>query len=47
MDNAQPGVKLFRYAAGNWLKNTEIAPSDPDAGGFTLLARNLDKQLLR
>jgi putative endopeptidase len=41
-----PRQDFFRYAAGNWLKNTEIAPSDPDVGGFTLLARNLDKQLL-
>jgi len=41
-----PRQDFYRYAAGNWLKKTEIAPSDPDVGGFTLLGRNLDKQLL-
>ncbi|TXH92086.1 MAG: M13 family peptidase [Pseudomonas sp.] len=41
-----PRQDFYRYAAGNWLKKTEIAPSDPDVGGFTLLAHNLDKQLL-
>lgn len=42
-----PRQDFYRYAAGNWLKKTEIAPSDPDVGGFTLLAHNLDKQLLK
>lgn len=41
-----PRQDFYRYAAGNWLKRTEIAPSDPDVGGFTLLAHNLDQQLL-
>jgi len=41
-----PRQDFYRYAAGNWLKKTEIAPSDPDVGGFTLLAHNLEKQLL-
>ncbi len=41
-----PRQDFYRYAAGNWLKQTEIAPSDPDVGGFTLLAHNLEKQLL-
>ena len=41
-----PRQDFYRYAAGNWLKKTEIAASDPDVGGFTLLAHNLDKQLL-
>ena len=39
-----PRQDFYRYAAGNWLRKTEIAPSDPDVGGFTLLAHNLDKQ---
>jgi putative endopeptidase len=41
-----PRQDFYRYAAGDWLKKTEIAPSDPDVGGFTLLGHNLDKQLL-
>ena len=41
-----PRQDFYRYAAGNWLKKTAIAPSDPDVGGFTLLAHNLDKQQL-
>ena len=41
-----PRQDFYRYAAGNWLKETEIAPSDPDVGGFVLLGHNLDKQLL-
>jgi hypothetical protein len=44
--SVDPRQDFYRYAAGNWLKKTEIAASDPDVGGFTLLARNLDKQLL-
>jgi len=44
--SVDPRQDFYRYAAGNWLKKTEIAPSDPDVGGFTLLAHNLDKQLL-
>jgi putative endopeptidase len=41
-----PRKDFYRYAAGNWLKRTEIAPSDSDVGGFTLLAQQLDRQLL-
>ena len=41
-----PRLDFYRYAAGNWLKKTEIAPSDPDVGSFKLLAHNLDQQLL-
>ena len=41
-----PRQDFYRYAAGNWLKKTAIAPSDPDVGGFVLLGHNLDKQLL-
>jgi putative endopeptidase len=44
--SVDPRQDFYRYAAGNWLKKTEIAPSDPDVGGFTLLSHNLDKQLL-
>jgi len=47
MDRAvDPRQDFYRYAAGNWLKNTEIAPSDADVGGFTQLAHRLDRQLL-
>jgi len=42
-----PRQDFYRYAAGNWLRKTEIAPTDPDVGGFTLLAHNLDTQLLK
>lgn len=41
-----PRQDFYQYAAGNWLKKTEIAPSDPDIGGFRLLAHNLNDQLL-
>ena len=44
--SVDPRQDFYRYAAGNWLRRTEIAPSDPDVGGFTLLARQLDSQLL-
>ncbi len=48
MDRAvDPRQDFYRYAAGNWLRRTEIAPSDPDVGGFTQLARQLDGQLLQ
>ncbi len=44
--SVDPRQDFYRYAAGNWIKRTEIAPSDPDVGGFTLLAHHLDTQLL-
>ncbi len=44
--SVDPRQDFYRYAAGNWLRKTEIAPSDPDVGGFTLLAHRLDTQLL-
>lgn len=44
--SVDPRQDFYRYAAGTWLKKTEIAPSDTDVGGFTLLAHHLDRQLL-
>lgn len=44
--SVDPRQDFYRFAAGNWLERTQIAPSDPDVGGFTLLARRLDVQLL-
>ncbi|MCU0940639.1 MAG: M13 family metallopeptidase, partial [Burkholderiaceae bacterium] len=44
--SVDPRQDFYRYAAGKWLERTEIAPSDPDVGGFTLLAHQLDTQLL-
>lgn len=38
---------FYRYAVGGWLDRTEIPPSEPDVGGFTQLATNLDARLLR
>ena len=42
-----PRQDFYRYAAGNWLKKTEIPATDPDVGGFSLLAHNLNDQLLK
>jgi putative endopeptidase len=42
-----PRQDFYRYAAGNWLKKTPIPASDPDVGGFSLLAHNLNDQLLK
>jgi putative endopeptidase len=41
-----PRQNFYRYAAGNWLKKTEIPSTDPDVGGFSQLAHNLNDQLL-
>ncbi|MEQ1518259.1 MAG: hypothetical protein ABL931_17400, partial [Usitatibacteraceae bacterium] len=42
-----PRQDFYHYAAGNWLKKTEIPATDPDVGGFSLLAHNLNDQLLK
>lgn len=42
-----PRQDFYRYAAGNWLKKTEIPATDPDVGGFSLLEHNLNDQLLK
>lgn len=42
-----PRRDFLRYAAGNWLRKTEIPASDPDIGGFSQLAHNLNDQLLK
>ncbi|MBN8488062.1 MAG: M13 family metallopeptidase [Burkholderiales bacterium] len=44
--SVDPRQDFYRYAAGNWLRKTEIAPAAQDVGGFTLLAEALDAQLL-
>jgi predicted metalloendopeptidase len=41
-----PRKDFLRYAAGTWLEKTEIAPTDPDVGGFRLLFHNLSDQLV-
>lgn len=41
-----PRQDFLRFASGNWLRKTAIAPSDPDVGGFRVLAHNLNDQLL-
>jgi putative endopeptidase len=41
-----PRQDFLRYAAGTWLKKTEIAPTDPGVGGFRLLFHNLSDQLV-
>jgi putative endopeptidase len=44
--SVDPRQDFYRFAAGNWLRKTEIAPSEAAVGGFTLLARQMDVQLL-
>jgi putative endopeptidase len=45
--SVDPRQDFYRYAAGNWLKKTEIAPSESTVGGFTQLAQQMDVQLLK
>lgn len=42
-----PRQDFYRYAAGNWLRKTGIPASDPDIGGFSQLAHNLNDRLLK
>lgn len=42
-----PRRDFYRYAAGSWLRRTEIPASDPDIGGFRLLFHTLNDQLLK
>jgi putative endopeptidase len=42
-----PREDFYHYAAGNWLRKTGIPATDPDVGGFSLLAHNLNDQLLK
>lgn len=44
--SVEPRQDFYHFAAGNWLRKTQIAASDPDVGGFTQLAQVLDVQLL-
>jgi putative endopeptidase len=45
--SVDPRKDFYQYAAGTWLKQTTIPDSEADVGGFTQLAYNLDKQLLK
>jgi putative endopeptidase len=42
-----PRKDFLQYAAGNWLKRTDIPASQTDASGFTQLANNLNDKLLK
>lgn len=42
-----PRKDFYRYANGAWLQRTAIPASEPDYGGFSGLAANLDAQLLK
>jgi putative endopeptidase len=42
-----PRQDFYHYAAGDWLRKTGIPATDPDVGGFSLLAHNLNDQLLK
>jgi len=44
--SADPRQDFYRYAAGQWLQQTEIPASDPDIGSFSLLGHQLDQKLL-
>jgi hypothetical protein len=44
--SVDPRQGLCQSAAGCRSRKTEIAPSDPAAGGIAPLARQLDRQLL-
>jgi putative endopeptidase len=41
-----PRKDFYRYAAGQWVQNTEIPASESDISGFTELAAKVDRQLL-
>jgi putative endopeptidase len=41
-----PRQDFYGYAAGKWMKQTEIPASEPDVSGFSLLETNLDNKLL-
>ncbi len=45
--SVDPRLDFYRFAAGHWLKKTEIPAADPDVGGFSQLGHNLNGQLLK
>lgn len=45
--SVSPRQDFYRYAAGNWLKALNIPDAEGDVSGFSLLAANLDQQLLQ
>jgi putative endopeptidase len=45
--SVDPRKDFYHYATGTWLKQTTIPDNEADVGGFTQLAYNLDKQLLK
>lgn len=42
-----PRQDFYRYAVGRWLQRTDIPSTEGDVGGFSQLAANLDRQLLK